>query len=664
MDNSININLVDSGWDPLDGKMDPEMLSASAKRSIKNILKSYVGAFDPMSELIQNSLDAVDKRDDAIKAEGKPDTKFEKKLWLTINLADNSFTIVDNGVGFKEQEFKSFLAPSISFKDGKRSRGNKGVGATYIGYGFNHLEVATKGEEFQFSGEIKDGRNWVEDVEGKIARPKIKSKIIENEAFKSLERGSLFSLKFGGHLTRPKDLSWYQASTADQWLYLLLIKTPLGAIDLSNQNNTTFFLNVVDKDGVETSATGQALYRYPHQVINGSKNLLEIRLEQERVLQKGGDVSKVSKRFMNLNGIYEFFDCSQIKKLPTSKLEDSDRFVDEYKITAYGYFSYSTTVWDILNDDVAGLRKGFRVLKGGIQFANNSMVQGDLLIIPLTKSIGYQNQTHVIIHFQNADPDLGRKGFQPELKSLAESIAIGIVNYLKNWKSLLKIDKGNKPDITQEMNLHEWVKKEEAFEQTHPLSILNPNFFQPVNDISISSEPQTEQDTIVLFSQLLAGGVIRGLKLFSTSQNNQYDGLYKFSVTPPSSNHIYQAETNPLGVLPENFQENTVSKPRVLEYKYNMDALIYQFENNEKHERDVSLAVVWDIGSEWKRNYEVTSLLDVDNIHHRHFHGITHTFHTDSGGRFDAIVLKELVQYLNDPAASDILQKEKYGDNF
>ena len=48
--------------DPLDIKAasDSDFVSASRKREIRNILKSYVGFFDPFSELIQNAMDAVD----------------------------------------------------------------------------------------------------------------------------------------------------------------------------------------------------------------------------------------------------------------------------------------------------------------------------------------------------------------------------------------------------------------------------------------------------------------------------------------------------------------------------------------------------------------------------------------------------------------------------
>nr|WP_294790461.1 ATP-binding protein [uncultured Mucilaginibacter sp.] len=652
-----------NSWDPLDGNMDQEMMSASAKRSITNILKSYVGTFDPFAELIQNALDAVDKKAEQLSEIGLVDD-YKKSIWLFINIKNNSFTIVDNGIGFKEQEFKSFLAPSISFKDSKKNRGNKGVGATYIAYGFNHLELGTKGEEFDFTGEIRDGRNWVDDFEGKVARPKIKRKPLNNELFETLDSGTLFTLRFGGISTRPKNLSWYQASTAEQWRYLLLTKTPLGSVNyhFTHEQKIHFHLEVIDQNGFKTQINDFASYQYPHILINASKNLSDIRAEQEKLLSRGSDVSKISKKYSNLNGIYDIYTPQQINKLPTNQIDSHHKeLIELYDVHAYGYFCYSTTVWDTLNDDVAKLRKNFRFLKGGIQLANNSMVQGDLLVIPLTQNIGYQNQTHVVIHFKNADPDLGRKGFQPELKELAEVIAVGIVNSLKAWRHLLKQDKGNKPDIEREANLYDWVKREEEFERNHPLSITNPNFFNPINEISISSEPQTEQDTIVLFSQLLAGGVIRGIKLLSTSQYMQYDGLYKFIVAHPLENHVYDEFKNPLGILVENFRE-TVSKPRVLEYKYSMDALIHEFENHEKQEKDVSLAVVWDIGAEWNRNYEVMSLLDIENLHHRQFHGITHTFHTPSGGRFDAIVLRELIQYLNDPIQSQIDQAEKYSN--
>jgi hypothetical protein len=50
-------------WDPLESvKAFDELIIAARKREMQNILKSYVGFFDPFAELMQNAMDAVDAR--------------------------------------------------------------------------------------------------------------------------------------------------------------------------------------------------------------------------------------------------------------------------------------------------------------------------------------------------------------------------------------------------------------------------------------------------------------------------------------------------------------------------------------------------------------------------------------------------------------------------
>lgn len=647
-------------WDPLQLKKDAdiEIVTAAQKREIKNILKSYVGMYDSFSELIQNSMDAVDRR------EKLQEQNYTKKLFLTINLAENSFSITDNGVGFNEKEFESFLAPNISFKTNSESRGNKGVGATYLGYGFDYLQFGTKGNGYEFVGELIKGRDWVEDFKGIVTRPTVTYSNHNNENFNSIDRGAFFKIKFGGSNTRPKDLNWYSATTPDQWLYLLLVKTPLGAIDHLKNKTTpiSFTLTVIDKNGTEKTITNQdAQYKYPHTIIKASVNLKDILEIQNKLLKSGKDASDIPSKYYKSNGIYEFFDSSEVISLRATDIELKE-IVEKYNVEAYGYFTYSTSVWDQLNDTLAKLRKGYRVLRGGLQLANNNMIQGELIAIPLTSNIGYQNQCHIIIHFKDADPDLGRKGFQPELKEAAEKISVAIVNRFKKWKKLLKNDSGTKPDIVKEVELHEWVKAQELHEQHHPLILNNANFFAPVNEISITSEPQSEQDVIVLFNQLVAGGVIRGIKLLSTSQIKQYDGVYKYVVKEPLDLHIFDKEKNPLGVEELHFNNEQTSPPKILEYKFNLDALIHEFENEYKSEKDIHLAIAWEMGTEWSKNYEVISLLDLENLHQRDYHGLTHILNSGTT-KFHAIILKELIHYLNDVDGVQAYQKNEYSDD-
>lgn len=651
-----------NSWDPLlsSKEADSEIISAAQKREIKNILKSYVGMYDSFSELIQNAMDAVDRRKSEIN-----ESDYQRRLWLTIDLRDNSFTITDNGIGFKEKEFRSFLAPNISFKGGNETRGNKGVGATYIAYGFDFLQFGTKGNGHEFFGEIQGGRDWVEDYQGIVTRPIVVENSPTDSYFIEIDRGSTFKIKFGGKNTRPKDLSWYGATTPEQWVYLLLIKTPLGSIDYVNSDSAPikFCLKVIDKNSVEKVIDGQdATYIFPHKKINASVNLKEVLTVQERLISQGKDASVLPNKYSKSNGLYEFYCNSEIVSIRNWDDDEILELIKEYEVEAYGYFSYSTSIWDQFNDVLAKLRKGYRVLRGGLQLANNQMIQGDLIVIPLTSDTGYQNQCHIIVHFKGADPDLGRKGFQPELKEVAEKIAVSIVNRMKKWKKLLKSDSGVKPDIAKELELHEWVKQQERHEENCPLVITNRSFFAPIYEVSITSVPQSEQDVIVLFNQLIAGGVIRGIKLLATSQIKQYDGVYKFHVREPLENHVFDKSNNPLGVEELHFSKEHISPPKVLEYKYNLDALMYEFENGEKDEKDIHLAVVWEIGAEWKKNYDVTSLLDLENIHQRDFHGITHAF--DSGTtKFYVIGLKELVEYLNDVDGVQAYQKKAYGED-
>jgi hypothetical protein len=127
-------------WDPLDSNLgDASFVAAARRREIRNILKSYVGFYDPFAEAIQNAMDAVDKRQRAMAEQG-----YQKRLWITINLKENVFRITDNGVGFKEQEFRSFICPNVSFKEGEVSRGRKGVGATYLPMGSIIYRLAPK----------------------------------------------------------------------------------------------------------------------------------------------------------------------------------------------------------------------------------------------------------------------------------------------------------------------------------------------------------------------------------------------------------------------------------------------------------------------------------------------------------------------------------------
>ena len=652
--------MEDSEWDPLKPVLDDAGILAQKRKEIEGLLISYTGFFDLFSELIQNALDAVDRRAQAEQNSYKP------KIWITLNLSENSVKIVDNGMGFTKEQFYSFLSPNISYKSSGKDRGNKGVGATYLAYGFNHLEFGTKTPNFSSYAIFEEGRNW---IKGKHSQtPKAKPKDAPKDFVELLDQGSIFLLKLIGDDIHPKNLSWYGAENAEQWDALLRAKTPLGGIYLNKSHPKTICeITVLDGEGNTTKKEVNDLeYLYPHLILDRVAKLSEIRSKQFFLTQGAHDPwGDLPGRFKNLNGFYEIWTHEQLQSAASGDLqprltENQKEIMKKEKPIIYVFFGYSTEIWESIREKY-DLRKGSYVLNSGVQIACDSMPQGIPRVIPLTQSIGYQKMSLVIIHFENAEPDVGRKGFQPEIEELAASLSSSSINYVKKWKTLLRDYSQGNGGIQQSRELNEWVREQEKHADDYPLHIRNENFFAPVHDTSLLSVPQQEQDVIVLFNQLISGGVIRGIRIMATTFNDRYDSLCKITVSEPLEIHKYDAVRNPLGLVGP--QDQGDSAPMVMEYKYDLDGLIQDFDTETKDEADISLVVCWGAGKRWKERYEITPLLLEENINSRPFHGATHIVkHTNGSKAFILICLKELIEYLNEDSVEDYQRTTYLGD--
>lgn len=661
-------------WDPLDGTagVDPGMIVSAQRREISNILKSYTGYYDLFGELLQNALDAIERR-----ASVEKSLFYDGRLRVRIDLKNHSIVVIDNGCGMDEDQFKQFLRPNISFKPDGTSRGSKGVGATYIGYGFNQLKVSTKRDGRILSGRIERGREWVDDRTGTIGRPKIVHDPKLDTAFEELDQGTFIELTLVGSNIRPKSLAWTGATTAKQWMVLLRLLTPVGGIYLCGQAPPKIGveIEVVDPEGnVTTEALEAPSYLYPHTVIAQSADLRDFIADQKKRAEKGQDISKLPPRFTKLNGLWGEWTGAEIlgdvkSDCPIRPRLDADEqaLARDLGIKIYVYLAFSTDLWDALSDKTFSLRQGMRVLRGGLQLATKHMPQGMALTIPMTNNIGFQNLAHVIVHFENAEPDLGRKGFQPETVQLAEKLSVSAVTAFRQRNHLLR-----KPGVANifgsEVKIQEWIREQEDREKTHSLTISGKGLFMPTEELPIRSEPIVEQDVVALFNQMLSSGLIRGVQLISSSQYKQYDGLFRVFMERPYDKYILD-ELNPLGIEGEMFAsdpESLRTPVKVLEYKYNLDGLIEELQTEIKVVGDIGLAVAWEMGSKWSQMFEVTSLLDPENVHHRQIHGTTHRFtHSVSGAHaFDAIILKDLINVLRNPEQEVARQKKfsQFGD--
>ena len=647
-------------FDPLTAKqgLNTVMAINAMKREIQNILDSYVGWFDPFCELIQNSLDSLEER----LADNSSD--YEPQLRIHIDLGANRLTVSDNGTGLTKEKFEQFLAPCFSFKSGN-TRGHKGVGATYLAYGFNYIQIATKTDDFQAVGKMVDARKWLSD-ENPATNPKVRpdNSGVKNQDFNDFDKGVSVTLQFDTS-SRPGNLAWLNATAAKQWENILCIKTGLGAIFRNDRIIVT--IRVADQNGKETISKIKGIeYLWPHRIVRKVKSLRDLQTSDKRLFEKYGAGFRIPSALNNLDAIYDTLDVSALQN--QIQLEDVEKSLCElYDPTVHFCYTYSAKVWPQFNEDL-GIRQGQTILSPGIQIAANNMPQGEIIQIPLRRNIGRQNQMHLVLHLRNCRADLGRKGLQKEIVEFSQSVARKLIERpLQRLRPRLRPVTGARSDLARESEVDDWKDSFSKYEVEYPLTIINEHFFIPTRRVSITSIPTREQDVISLFNQLLAGGAIRGIQIMATNERFTYDGMYRITFDEPLENHIYNADSNPLGVLEEYAREVGIfrSKPKIMEYKFSLDGLIEDLEAGNKNSNDIGLVVVWETGTDYQGNYHITSLLDSDNLSERQYHGVTHVMTNMNTGQreMDLIVLAELVDFLNDPSGAVDRQRKKYEED-
>lgn len=649
------------GFDPLGSPAEiAELPGDPTKPVVANVLNSYTGFYDLFSELVQNALDATQLK------QREQVLGYVPRISIEIDMRSRRVKVVDNGVGMSIDEFKYCLRPNVSFKRGAGLRGNKGVGATYLAYGFSQIRIQTRKGGNEFCAVLMGGRRWAEDYSGAVPRPTFRTETFSVAELGAAESGTSFEIMLGDAPgERPKDLGWIGARNAAQWLSVLRIKTPIGGVYLTTTGKfrPQVKVRVIDSEGsITEESTNNCEYYYPHEIPGKVQSLSDIKSALGKV---SGDaatkISRLSSEFKKLDCMYEVWTKEDLLDeegdFASAVESEADRIIiQRHNVTVYGAFLSSAKQWGSFNDTVLLLRKGQRIMQGGLQLATDGMVQGDPLVIPLTSTIGYQANSHVVVHFTDGNPDMGRKVFQPELKTLAERLAVRAVSIFKRYLQHRKPDAGP-PTILASRALHDWKRHQEEHADKRPL-VLSPKY----GKLSLASEPQQEQDVVALFHCLLALGVFRGYRVFATSQNETYDSLY-------SLNYAVTAEVQysrlgaPLGVS-DRLAHHGETEPKVLEYKYDFDSLIEDFENETKSPEHIDLVVCWSVDPGYKDRFYLKPLLVGDEGSDRINYGATHQAFSESSQdlRFEVIVLKDLLAYLLDPVKEEARQRVTYGD--
>src|SRR6266704_2194802 len=386
-------------FDPLQakGKLDNSLAAQRAvRREIENILSSYVGWYDPICELVQNGLDALEKRARDEELAGTS-SNYAQCLRVIVDLDANQLTVSDNGCGMTYEEFQRFLAPNFSFKEEATSRGHKGVGATYLAYGFNYLRVHTKAPGNESCGRILGGRSWLKgpsDREAPLVEPDLSNDI--DDKFGDTDRGTSVTVRFDGH-TQPRKLNWLAATDAATWLTILRVKTGIGAVEPTRDK----IVEVVCIAGeeVSTATTSCIAYLWLHEEKCKSARIRDVEQKVNDSFHKYGPSKLLSNAYRQLDFMYDEYAAGDCKNLLAADVfVQHEEVIQDHSPSIRVEYGYTTKLWKGFNEKL-GVRSNMQVLKAGIQLAANGMPQGDVIQVPLTRYTGRQNQVHFLIHF-------------------------------------------------------------------------------------------------------------------------------------------------------------------------------------------------------------------------------------------------------------------------
>jgi hypothetical protein len=618
--------------DPLDYLK--EQFDLDARRlSVQGILESYHSNYDAISEALQN---AVDSLEDA-KLEGLTGPY---QIEVTINLAANSFSVLDTGVGMPPNQLRRAFAPHATFKqqtkrDHKsRYRGYKGVGLTFLAYGTDDITIHSKQEKSEIvKARMQYGRAWASGE-----RPDTAMLNYDHEAspLDSHSRGTYLKVQFSQY-THPRSLLKL-ASNLGAWKTILQTKTAIGQILLDRKPIVDFKvkLKLIGTDGSETQAAVDPEFLYPSTVKRKSPPFRFLDLVSYH--ETYSEVVEPPAEKLRQDGLYLVWDSARItKELTDDQQKEFKEQIQKYTPYAYAFVPYQGSVWAELNQIETTVRSRSYLIPGLIIGVNRQRLADNITEIKATRFEEFGRNALVIVHFDGVKPDQGRKTVEIEAEELAKRIADRVVQYLGKQRKLLR-PAGESPTPQQrevEKNHADWLYNVRKHAENNPLHIP---------PVAYLSTPQEEQDVVGLFHQLAALGVFPGIKIYATSQRKTYDCLVEFECDPSEPGLSY-SEQYPLGLSPYVLGDgNSFStKQLTVEFKNNLDGLIADLDGTgPKTFAHIDICICWGMIDDSFAGYTVEPVIEA-RLDERRYPGVTHILRHNSDAHVVGVIMLETI---------------------
>lgn len=597
------------------------------RNGLRNVLDSYQGTFDFIIEPVQNSADEdeyrffVSRFGQAVQERPvSADRAYEPTIWVVVNARDDSISVVDNGLGMDREQIQRLVYPSYTEKPQKSQRihrtlrGHKGVGTTFLCYGFNYFRVSTKGADGYLSMELKGGRQWVFSKDFGPEPSAVPSKETLG-LFQGLSRGTAVTVHLD-ESTQPQSIARLGA-TPERWALNLRLHTALGLVDLRGEHEYQKRLRVclifIDKEGRESTHQIEPTYLFPHTVPGYDW------LDLGKFYREHEESVVVPSKYQDMDGVYRVWhgeDLIHPKNGPLRGLGFDELLAKDPVI--YAVFTHSSRLWDSMSESLTQ-DKRMKVFRSGVWIVSSNAIVGRPIAVEPTYGAGNVDRLLLLADLRNVRPDLGRKGFNPGLEQQLRKAAENVMAYfVARRKPFLKPAGVEPGESHRRLDLYMKLKEAEERQEKSPLDI----------GLSLVVEPKNEPEVIDMYGELLGLGVLLGYQQAGGFHRDTYDLVLRYKVLKEDPRIAYDPKTNPLGLAPNAFGGRYALErpPFIGEFKVSLDGLVEEMASKEeaKNFDEMDLVVCWSLGSRWKREYDLLEFGEDVPISKREFFGATH----------------------------------------
>lgn len=595
------------------------------RREIQDLFRDYRHPWDIVTELVQNSVDAINQND-----------KIEKgKIKIIINPKDRIVSIHDNGIGISADDIKKVLVPNFSKnKSSGKTYGYKGVGLSFVSHLTRDfvIESVCKGKKVKYR--IKNSLDWVvgrsnADVKDEIEEPKDDNG----------NSGTYVSLTLDGKYS-DTDLRTLQsldnffdwASKKEVVEYVLRTRTAIG--------NTKKYFNQTPQKDIEVVLE-----------ISGHD---PIGIEYSHLTPFSSNYSE-RNRYLLTTKIGKQQDYQSIYK--DSSKKDSDKVfrclrhdIKDLKVGTKVITKFDLSILVCGETGVSELEREFEVngldesirhsfrAGTGVYLSINGMPTG----IKLHQwTDGFNKRFLCLVDVgmdTNTELDKGRKGISEYTKNLIinkieDELSNKIIDGRYSIRRIAHRMKDSQTKGYAGSDISEHIKK---WDETKSI----------ISSLCLNKVPLDENGVILIFFQLIGMGKLHGYQIRYISQDATFDFAFTFLINESRlDDWEFSVSKGFIDQLDYDYKDNnsTLKGSRGVDYhigefKVSGEDIVGR-ENQPLSELD--LLVIWDFDEDQtiKKGGNFQRMI-ADN---RKYEGVTHTLNDDLGS-CQVICLKTLLE--------------------